>query len=347
MGLVYSTDGDDIIMSLDERGDSGAVTNNYTVRDLTTNLQYPISLDSSPEYGQNRVLFFINVAGLSSISRGSDGAADRREQTYDLPQNEYYKASGTAAIDAAQDISAGNDVENSGILIGSIAEAINAIPTRKRLAAAISLYVPNTLTMSYNVNWSEEDLSVGNRIEQAVTQVVSGFKTNGVAGGATAAASAAASNIARQVLGGNSYAQKALGVTASNTQLEQLFKGVDFRSFQFDYDFAPRNEQEAEAVLQIIRMFRHHMLPEFLDTTQFLYVYPSEFEVKYYKGAAENSYLEKHITAVLTNCIINYTPSGQFNTFANGMPTQIRMQLQFKEIGMPSKETSPYYTSGA
>lgn len=336
MGLVYKVESDSVL-SLEERTSGGTVTNNYTSRDLTTNLQYPISLDSSPEYGKNRVLFFINISGLSKISQDA-GVSDSRAKSFDLPENEYYKASGSTAIGQAKDAADGST--------NFLANAINSIPVRKRLAAAIALYVPNSLTMSYGVNWQEEDLATGNRIESAITQIVGSYKTSGAAGAAATAGSALASNIARSVLGGNDYAQKALGVTSSNTQLEQLFKGVDFRTFQFDYDFAPRNEKEAETVLDIVRMFRYHMLPEYLDQTQFLYVYPQEFEVRYYKGDTENSFLEKHITAVLTNCIINYTPQGQFNTFANGMPTQIRMQLTFKEIGLPSKETSPYDRSG-
>jgi len=89
-------------------------------------------------------------------------------------------------------------------------------------------------------------------------------------------------------------------------------------------------------------MFRYHMLPEYFDKTNFMYIYPSEFDVKYYSGDKENEHLEKQMTAVLTSCSINYTPDGQFNTFSNGMPTKIRMQLQFKELAVPTKETSPF-----
>jgi hypothetical protein len=83
------------------------------------------------------------------------------------------------------------------------------------------------------------------------------------------------------------------------------------------------------------------MLPEFYDDTQYLYVYPSEFEVKYYIGSNENQYLERQYTAVLTDMKINYTPNNQFMTFKNGMPTHIQLSLSFKELAMASKETEP------
>ena len=103
-------------------------------------------------------------------------------------------------------------------------------------------------------------------------------------------------------------------------------------------------------------MFRHHMLPEFADASTFLYIYPSEFDIKYYRGDKENPHLEKQMTAVLTNMSVNYTPNGQFNTFGDGsgknedsldgMPSHINLSLQFKELGLLSKETSPYDKAG-
>jgi hypothetical protein len=83
------------------------------------------------------------------------------------------------------------------------------------------------------------------------------------------------------------------------------------------------------------------MLPEYFDANQYLYIYPSEFEVKYYIKEKENELLEKYATAVLTSMNINYTPNGQFMTFADGMPTHINLDLRFKELSTPTKETSP------
>jgi hypothetical protein len=35
---------------------------------------------------------------------------------------------------------------------------------------------------------------------------------------------------------------------------------------------------------------------------------------------------------------INYTPNGQFATFADGTPTQINIQLTFRELGVLTKD---------
>jgi hypothetical protein len=41
---------------------------------------------------------------------------------------------------------------------------------------------------------------------------------------------------------------------------------------------------------------------------------------------------------VLTDLNINYTPNGSFTTFANGMPTQINIQMTFKELAILTKD---------
>jgi len=91
--------------------------------------------------------------------------------------------------------------------------------------------------------------------------------------------------------------------------------------------------------MNIIREFKYHMHPEFKDANQFLYIYPSEFDIFYYQGAQENLNIHKHTSCVLTEMNLNYTPNGNFTTFDNGMPTQINMTLTFRELALLSKET--------
>jgi len=35
---------------------------------------------------------------------------------------------------------------------------------------------------------------------------------------------------------------------------------------------------------------------------------------------------------------VNYTPNGNFTTFDNGMPTQINIQLSFRELALLTKD---------
>lgn len=295
----------------------GSLTfNNLTYK--ISDLQYPEDLDTSEQYGQNRVIFLINVTGESKLDRNSIYG----KPVADIPQNEY-KAS---AIRQTTE----NVAEATGLNTVSFLKSTKRM---KRLLSAISLYIPNDLSTSYGVTWGESDPYDKSDIAAQLGSDILGGK-NILGAGVDAVISGVRQNAAK-----NQTVQKATR-TAANTKKEQLFQGVDFRTMNFSYQFAPKNEIEAENVLQIIRMFRHHMLPEFADENQFIYIYPSEFEIKYFKGDTESKFLEQHFTAVLTNCVINYTPTGQFVTFENGMPSQINMTLTFKELFLPSKETS-------
>lgn len=328
MGLVYNSDLEE--KSLTYGDIDYAVQAKNGLQGQNFSLQYPSNLDNSPEYGGHRVMFFINVSGngqIATTESGYNGSIDARYQTEDLPENEYYKVSGEAIKSLLRELPKVDD--------------ITTLKPMRRLKAAISLYVPNTLQQSYNVSWSDEDMTLGNFIESAASSVQQTGQEM-----ISSVQSLVGSAIGRTMLSKSDYAQKALRTTPANAKNEQLFKGVDFRTFSFDYEFAPKSEQEAESVLDIIRLFRHHMLPEYADEANFMFVYPQDFDIKYFIKERENDFLEKQMTAVLTSCLINYTPDGQFNTFSNGMPTKIRMQLTFKELGLATKNTSPFDRSG-
>ena len=288
------------------------------------NLQYPEDLDTSEQYGQNRVLFFINVTGESKLNKNSIYG---ERIVADIPPNEYKQAVGRELLEkAAEKIGLGG--------------ALRSTLPMKRLTSAISLYIPNDLSTSYGVMYGdEENLAGSGLMAQLGSDVISGK-----AGFGDAAVTALLTKGAKELLK-NKDVQK-ITRTTQNTKKEQLFQGVDFRTVTFSYQFAPKNEFEAANVLDIIRTFRHHMLPEFADENQFVYIYPSEFEIKYFRGAEESEFIERHFTAVLTNCNINYTPNGQFVTFENGMPSQINMTLTFKELYLASKETSSQFEAG-
>jgi hypothetical protein len=125
---------------------------------------------------------------------------------------------------------------------------------------------------------------------------------------------------------------------AANPKKEQVFGGVDFRTFQIEYQFFPRDENEARNVRNIIKEFKYHMHPEFKDSNNFVYIYPSEFDIFYYQNGKENLNIHRHTSCVLTELSVNYTPNGAFTTFADGMPTQINVQMSFRELALLTKD---------
>jgi hypothetical protein len=297
----------------------------YEIADL----EYPNDLNSN-QYGGHRVVFLINVADESKFRSGTGDTKD----VYDIPAGELTATAGQRTAAKTKEI-----LGEAEKLAKQANINIELKPTSftKRLKAAISLYVPNDLSFNYTTSWGEEDLSKSENIADTFNRIVD---SNSIARGV----GSLATGVLRSKMGqirSNSAIVNATQQTPGNAKAEQLFQGVDFRSFNFSYDFAPRSEAEAINVMNIISMFKHHMLPEFKDNDQFLFIFPSQFEIKYFKGDKENEFLDKHFTAICTNCSVNYTANGQFSTFANGMPTHIRMTLGFKELSIPTKETTP------
>lgn len=230
------------------------------------------------------------------------------------------------------------NIPTIGVAIAGTA-APRTTRSTKRTAATIALHVPNQLSVRYSMSWSDEETTNFSMADEGVQQVLNalGKKSKSATEGAV---ESGADMIINKTLSkgpqGAALSQK-LGI-AANPKKEQVFKGLDFRTFQFDYQFYPRSSKEAEQVLKIIKQFKYHMHPEFKSANQFVWIYPSEFDIVYYNNGQENESLHRHTSCVLTEMNVNYTPNGSFTTFENGMPTQINMQLTFRELLLLSKE---------
>lgn len=289
---------------------------------------YPIDLfTNTREYGDNYVVFYINVPEKSSVIQegGSSYGKTTDKDTQEIGSN---IAKTTGEI-------------KSGTLGGTankLASKIGAgVRDTKRLKDSITLNIPNNLTSRYSVSWDAEDMVLANAALDVTNALVgkNGTQSTGIMDKIKSAAGVGA-NIAMSKLPGGSAFSAATGL-AANPKKEQLFKSVDFRTFNFEYQFAARSEAESRNIKQIIKMFKLHMHPEFNDNAGYLFIYPSEFEIVYYKGDSENLELPRHTTCVLVDMSVNYTPQGMYNTFDNGASTLITMNLTFKELAILTK----------
>ena len=133
--------------------------------------------------------------------------------------------------------------------------------------------------------------------------------------------------------------------TMVNPHMELLMEQPNFRSFNFSYTFAPRNQKELESVHKIIKVFKYHALPSIrgLGTTEHLLDLPSQFEIRYMFMHKENAYLPK-ISRCFCNAVeVNYTPNEKFTTFKGdgqgASPNIIKMDLKFIEMEIMTKDT--------
>ena len=318
---------------------------------------YPDDLMSDDlRYGGNYVVFYINVATDSKLLKDKsvqvvedfpprDGG-DLRAQN--LSKTSLVGASAVSGAAAGGLLSGKFGGAAGGAAIAGIGTGIaatmapDATRSQKRLKTAIALHVPNQLSIRYGTSWSEEDTGMlaatGALGKEGMDSIMAALKDDQKSGGKfTGTAQAVITNLALSK-GPNAGANSAALGIAANPKKEQVFKGVDFRNFTFDYQFFPRSPDEAKNVLNIIKEFKYHMHPEFKDDYNFVYIYPSEFDIFYYSNGQENLNLHRHTSCVLTELSVNYTPNGQFSTFDNGMPTQINVQMAFRELALLTKD---------
>ena len=345
---------------------ASTLSDKYSVKGLS----YPQDLMDNPRYGNNRVIFYINTSVDSRIFKsGSEVATvtgvqrDLRGQLVGQKVSTAQAAVATGAVGAVKGAIGGSIVGDKGIAGAAVGGVVAGTGTaliagsannaevppgqekeptfsrpQKRLNAAIALYIPNQISARYSASWSEEETAGFSAAAKGAGEVARGLKGNakGVAGEVLTALALDKGQFGKE-----------MGVAAglaSNPKKEQAFKGIDFRTFSFEYNFAPQSPDEAQNVLNIIRAFKYHMHPEFKSENAFLYIYPSEFDITYYKGNTENLNIHRHTSCVLTEGSVNYSPNGVFSTFDNGMPTQITLSLTFRELQLLSKETIEKYT---
>jgi hypothetical protein len=347
--------------------------NNYSPKSFSKNvyqvdsLSYPDDLmGNNSQYGSNYVIFYINVNNESKMVENADNLVaegnldEATKKSLRGKQIDAVKAGAAAAGGGILTGALGGSVVFGGIgkaikgaiaggvpgALGTAAVAANVngkgpefSRSKKRLKAAIALYVPNQLSIRYGAGWSDEEtfgfnafLKGGEAVARALDEGSTSAITDPKKGVAAIAGSFALQR------GPSAAALSQLTGLAPNPMKEQIFKGVDFRTFTMEYQFAPRSREEARNVLNIINTFKYHMHPEYKDDNNFLFLYPSEFDVIYYHDGDENMNIHRHTSCVLTELNVNYTPNGNFSTFKEGIPSQINVSMSFKELTILTKE---------
>ena len=224
-----------------------------------------------------------------------------------------------------------------------------------RLQSLIKLFMPPTVEVTYDPQYTESDISVC--AKTAVGAIDTFVGTPGEFGKKL---SKATENVFK-----DSAIIEKMGITAIDTlapgfkailfarsgravnnRLELIFSGLAKRSFTFNFKFLPKSYQEAKAVYNIIRRFKFHMLPEIAGdvTTSRTFITPDVFDIKYMMSdGKENEYINKISTCVLENMNVKYG-GDRYQTFDPSMaeagapdgmkapPVQTEMTLQFKEL---------------
>ena len=140
-------------------------------------------------------------------------------------------------------------------------------------------------------------------------------------------------------LGANIRPNSVLGRSTGmilNSNLELLFSGVTLRTFPFSINFSPRNKDESDMVVSIIKALKSSMAAK-KNASQgqggiFLRA-PDVFQLMYVDSKGDpHPFLNRFKDCALTAMTVNYTNSGTYATYGDSTPVSIRMNLTFKEL---------------
>ena len=210
----------------------------------------------------------------------------------------------------------------------SIIDSLRTLDVQRKVSRIINLYVPDNLNASYSAAYDDislsESLGKPYFLAQAGSTLYDFIKDSKDKSPIEVANKVGNDPFLRTILA--NIAQNRLGTSnlpelaakqvgqAINPQLQVLFKGVGFRTFQFDFVLTPYSQSESDEIQKIIKEFKLAAAPRikttsFFDEGMFLEV-PDLFEIEFfYKGKA-NDKVHKIGRCVLENINVDYAISG-------------------------------------
>lgn len=223
----------------------------------------------------------------------------------------------------------------------------NTKRSNKNIGATITLPIQSGITDSNTVQWGEDRL---NPVETAsalsgfnsmsakdpedfVRNLTFGFqKAAKVFGSDPNTLNALKAYFAGQAVGNQNLLSRINGAVL-NPNLELLFQGPQLRNFNFNFQLTPRTDKETEKVRKIIRTFKQAMSVQRTAAELFLSA-PNVFEIRYIFAPSndDHPYLPRFKDCALTNFSVDYTPDGNYMTYADGSMTSYRLTMQFQEL---------------
>ena len=214
--------------------------------------------------------------------------------------------------------------------------------TNKRTIGTVILPIPGGIQDGVGVGYGDSRMTPLDMAKAniALTTVSEGF-TAGITEAGRAAQNVAgafgdnkkalAAVIAGMAAGGQDLLTRTTGAIA-NPNMELLFNGPELRTFSFQFLLAPRSQEEAKTLIQILRFFKQGMAPIRTKSRLFLKS-PHTFQLSYRNSKGQDhKYLNKFKECALANFGVNYTPNGNYSTYEDGVMTAYQMTMTYKEL---------------
>lgn len=227
----------------------------------------------------------------------------------------------------------------------------------KLKTTSINLPMPDNVSNPSTIEWDQENFGmIGDALVKGLKHMGSGAETNVEdvkekisAMGERIKSLAFYTGMSNLVggLGGNASAEGIMGAVSGkvpNPYRTLLFRGVDFRSFTFEFRFVPFSESDCTLIDNIITKFREHSYPDFAADKMF-FTYPDECQITYMWESSHNKWLNNFKRAVCTGIDVNFAPLGQWSSMRNGFPNMIILSTRWKEVEIITKGDIKYKDS--
>ena len=287
---------------------------------------------------------------------------------YKAPQADFL---GGYFEDKVPDATTNKTDENTGVgeqeknmFVDTVTKGLERGSNIKKYLGTVKMPIPNQVSTANGVSWGEGranafeaasflgafgglrslisgDTNVGNLLTGAANTMggVVGSLTSGKAPDtntllASAAARAALASININT-DPNQFITRATG-KAINPNLELLFSGPKLRSFQFSFQFAPQNPDDALVTRKIMRFFKQGMLPSRAVSSDLFLMSPNVFRLAFMNGSKKIRSMNSFKLCALTTCQINFTPDNIYQAYddpsVTSQPVRSQMTLGFTEL---------------
>lgn len=229
-----------------------------------------------------------------------------------------------------------NESANQGL--GSFGERSNFTT---RTIGNVFLPIPGGITDTNAVTWGSDSLPAG---AKALADLANSIITGGAESGASTAErqvgqaqessgeikKGLAAYFTEQAIGQTNILSRTQGAI-QNPNMELLFSAPSLRPFSFTFKLSARSVADREQIRQIIRFFKQGMAVQRSESQLFLKA-PHTFKIQYLHRSKDHPYINLIKECALQSFTVNYTPEGNYMTFADGLMTSYEISMQFQEL---------------
>jgi hypothetical protein len=229
-----------------------------------------------------------------------------------------------------------NTSANQGL--GSFGERSNYT---SRIIGKVFLPIPGGISDTNAVTWGGDEMTP---LEKSLAEFANSFITEGASAAADTAGTqlgnvqksssdlrtGVAAIFTSQAVGKSNILSRTKGAVF-NPNMELLFSGPTLRPFNFTFKLSARGTKDRDQIRQIIRFFKQGMAVQRTQSQLFLKA-PHTFKIRYLHKNKDHSYLNLIKECALQSFTVNYTPEGNYMTFADGMMTSYEISMQFQEL---------------